>query len=60
MGTAPSVDNIWGGKSSVSGNVITITPESYNSTVASGATVSDVGLIVKTAGAVTGISATVE
>ena len=60
MGTSPSVDNIWGGKSSVSGNVITITPESYNSTVASGATVSDVGLIVKTAGAVTGISGTVE
>ena len=60
MGTSPSVDNIWGGKSSVSGNVITITPESYNSTVASGATVSDVGLIVKTAGAVTGITATVE
>jgi endoglucanase len=60
MGTSPSVDNIWGAKSSISGNVITLTPESYNSTVTSGGTVSDVGLIVKTAGAVTNISASVQ
>lgn len=60
VGTSPSVDNIWGGKASISGNVITITPESYNSTVASGSVVSDVGLIIKTGGAVTNINASVQ
>ena len=60
MGTSPSVDNIWGAKANISGNVITLTPENYNSTVQSGGSVSDVGLIVKTAGAVTSINAEVQ
>ena len=58
--TPVSVSQIWGGSANVSGNVVTITPESYNGTISAGATLSDVGLIVKTAAAPSGISVSVK
>ena len=51
LGTLPEVSNIWGGKASVSGNTVTITPESYNGTIDAGKSLTDIGLIVKTASA---------
>ena len=50
FGTPVSVSNIWGGIASVSGNTVTVTPESYNGTVDAGKILSDVGFIVKSAG----------
>ena len=47
LGTGVSVSQIWGGSAIASGNTVTITPASYNKSIAAGATLSDVGLIVK-------------
>lgn len=49
FGTAPELNQIWCAKSSISGNVMTITPESFNSTLSGNATTSDIGFIIKTA-----------
>lgn len=51
FGMPVTVNNIWGGKASVSGNTVTVTPESYNGSVDAGKILSDVGMIVKSAGA---------
>jgi endoglucanase len=51
LGTAPEISQIWGGKASVSGNTVTVTPESYNPTIEAGKSLTDVGLIVKTSSA---------
>ena len=50
LGCGAEIQQIWGGKGSVSGNVITITPEEYNKSIAANGTLSDVGLIVKANG----------
>lgn len=42
-----SVESIWCGSASVSGKIITISPESYNSTVVAGGSLDNIGLIVK-------------
>jgi len=60
FGTAVTISQIWGGKASVSGNTVTITPESYNGSIAAGSTLSDVGLIVKSASAPSGVKANVK
>lgn len=49
FGTAPELNQIWCAKSAISGNVMTITPESFNSTLSGNATTSDIGFIIKTA-----------
>ncbi|MCR4814732.1 MAG: cellulase family glycosylhydrolase [Lachnospiraceae bacterium] len=51
FGMPVTVNNIWGGKASVSGNTVTVTPESYNGSVDAGKILSDVGMIVKSQGA---------
>lgn len=51
---AVSVDQSWGGQFSVSGSQITITPESWNGTIAANSACSDVGMIVITSGTLTG------
>ena len=51
FGMPVTVGNIWGGQATVSGNTVTVTPESYNGTVDAGKILSDVGMIVKSAGA---------
>ena len=51
FGMPVTVGNIWGGQATVSGNTVTVTPESYNGTVDVGKILSDVGMIVKSAGA---------
>ncbi len=56
FGMPVTVGNIWGGQASVSGNTVTVTPESYNQTVDAGKILSDVGMIVKSAGAPGSIS----
>ncbi|MCR4687490.1 MAG: cellulase family glycosylhydrolase [Lachnospiraceae bacterium] len=48
VGQSVTVDQIWCAKASASGNTITITPESYNSTIGGGSSYSDVGLIILT------------
>lgn len=48
VGQSVTVDQIWCAKASVSGSTITITPESYNSTIGGGSSYSDVGLIILT------------
>ena len=60
FGTPVTVSQIWGGKASTSGNTVTITPESYNGSIAAGSTLSDVGLIVKSASAPSKVSASVK
>ena len=54
-----TVSNIWGGQASVSGNTVTVTPESYNGNVDAGKILSDVGMIVKSAGVPGSISVSV-
>lgn len=49
FGTAPSLNQIWCAKASISGNVMTVTPENFNSTLLGNATTSDIGFIIKTA-----------
>ena len=51
FGRPVTVGNIWGGQATVSGNTVTVTPESYNGTVDARKILSDVGMIVKSAGA---------
>ena len=60
LGTAPEVSQIWGGKAEVNGNTITITPESYNGSIDAGKSLTDIGLIVKTASAPGNVSASVQ
>ena len=47
------LDQAWCCKTSVSGNTLTVTPESYNGSLASGASTGDVGLIVYASGSYT-------
>lgn len=44
------IDQIWCSFGNVNGNVVTVTPESYNSQIEAGKATSDVGLIVKSKG----------
>ena len=61
VGQSVTVDQIWCAKASASGNTITITPESYNSTIGGGSSYSDVGLIILTnSGLSSDISVTVK
>ena len=52
FGQEVSISNIWGGKADRSGSTLTVTPESYNSSIAANSTLSDIGMIVKTGSAV--------
>lgn len=60
FGMPVSVSQIWGGKAAVSGNKVTISPESYNGIISAGSTLPDVGLIIKTASAPLKVSADVK
>ena len=59
LGTGVNVSQIWGGQASTSGNTVTITPESYNQTIAAGASLTDVGIIVKVSAKPDKVSVTV-
>ena len=48
VGQNVTVDQIWCAKASASGSTITITPESYNSTIGGGSSYSDIGMIILT------------
>lgn len=45
-----AIDQIWCSFGEVSGKTLTITPESYNSTISAGQSTSDIGFIIKTSG----------
>ncbi len=47
-----SIDQIWCAVGKIEGNKIIITPESFNGTIESGKTVSDIGLIISTSNSV--------
>ncbi len=59
LGQAATIDQIWCAVGKVEGNKVIITPESFNGTIDSGATVSDIGLIVSTSGQVNSTSVSV-
>lgn len=59
LGQAVTIDQIWCAVGKVEGNKVIITPESFNGTIDSGATVSDIGLIVSTSGQVNSTSVSV-
>lgn len=46
-----TISQIWCTKGTTNGNVLTLTPESYNSEIGAGKTTSDVGFIIKSDGA---------
>lgn len=50
LGQSATIDQIWCAQGKVEGNKIIITPESFNGTIESGKTVSDIGLIITTSG----------
>ncbi len=60
LGQAATIDQIWCAVGKVEGNKVIITPESFNGTIESGATVSDIGLIVSTSGQVNSTSVSVK
>ena len=60
LGQNVSIDQIWCAKATTDGNKVIITPESYNGTVESGKSISDIGFIVNTSGAITSTSVTVK
>ncbi len=51
LAQSASIDQIWCAVGKVEGNKIIITPESFNGTIESGKTVSDIGLIISTSSA---------
>ncbi len=59
LGQSATIDQIWCAVGKVEGNKVIITPESFNGTIDSGATVSDIGLIVSTSGQVNSTSVSV-
>ncbi len=59
LGQGATIDQIWCAVGKVEGNKIIITPESFNGTVEGGATVSDIGLIISTSGALNSTSVSV-
>lgn len=60
LGQGATVDQIWCAFAKVEGNKIIITPESFNGTIEAGKTVSDIGLIITTSGAVSTTNVTVK
>lgn len=52
LGQSATIDQIWCAVGTVEGNKIILTPESFNGTIDSGKTVSDIGLIISTSGSV--------
>lgn len=52
LGQSATIDQIWCAVGKVEGNKIIITPESFNGTIESGKTISDIGLIITTSGSV--------
>lgn len=60
LGQSATIDQIWCASGKVEGNKLIITPESYNGTIESGKTVSDIGLIISTSGSVTSTNVTVK
>lgn len=60
LGQNATIDQIWCAVGRVEGNKIIITPESFNGTIESGKTVSDIGMIITTAGSVGNPSVTVK
>lgn len=52
LGQSATIDQIWCAVGKVEGNKIILTPESFNGTIESGKTVSDIGLIITTSGSV--------
>lgn len=52
LGQSATIDQIWCAVGKVEGNKLIITPESFNGTIESGKTVSDIGLIITTSGSV--------
>ncbi len=59
LGQSATIDQIWCAVGNVEGNKIIITPESFNGTIDSGKTVSDIGLIISTSGQVNSTSVSV-
>ena len=59
LGQTAAIDQIWCATGRTEGNKVIITPESYNANVESGKTISDIGLIVSTPGAVASTNVTV-
>ena len=59
LGQSATIDQIWCAVGKVEGNKLIITPESFNGTIDSGKTVSDIGLIVSTSGQVNSTSVSV-
>lgn len=60
LGQSVTIDQIWCAVGKVEGNKVIITPESFNGTIDSGKTVSDIGLIVSTSGQVNSTSVSVK
>lgn len=52
LGQSASIDQIWCATGRVEGNKLILTPESFNGTIESGKTISDIGVIVSTPGKV--------
>ena len=60
LGQSATVDQIWCAVGKVEGNKVIVTPESFNGTIESGTTISDIGLIVTTSGKIQSTSVTVK
>ncbi len=60
LGCTAEINQIWGGKGSISGNTVTVTPESYNKSIPAGGTLSDVGIILKLNGDPGNVSVSVQ
>ena len=56
LAQSANIDQIWCAAGKVEGNKLIITPESFNGTIESGKTVSDIGLIVSTTNSVSATS----
>ena len=56
LAQAATIDQIWCAVGKVEGNKVIITPESFNGTIESGKTVSDIGLIISSSNAVSAVN----
>ncbi|MBQ3028657.1 MAG: cellulase family glycosylhydrolase [Lachnospiraceae bacterium] len=60
LGQSATIDQIWCAVGTVNGNIIILTPESFNGTIEGGKTVSDIGLIITTSGSVSSTTVSVK
>lgn len=60
LGQSATIDQIWCATGKVEGNKLIITPESFNGTIESGKTISDIGFIVTTPNDISSTSVTVK